>query len=137
MCWQPWKIPVLRSEYCTGSLEEIPRDLIRSIVEQRFQRGNGDVVIAISIDEAPDRRYLALKIFANHLKVAPVTGTRLIDISYTDPDPRLAADVVNRLVQALMDYSFQARFTATARGPDSCGSPSSVTSVPPPVPLDR
>ncbi|MBV8632300.1 MAG: polysaccharide biosynthesis tyrosine autokinase, partial [Silvibacterium sp.] len=71
--------------------------------------------LSVPIDDAPNRRYVALKIFTSHLKVAPVVGTRLIEISYSDPDPRLAASVVNRLVQALMDYSFQARFNATAQ----------------------
>jgi capsular polysaccharide biosynthesis protein len=71
--------------------------------------------LSVPLDDAPDRRYVVLRIFASHLKVTPIVGTRLIEISYTDPDPRLAADVVNRLVQALMDYSFQARFNATAQ----------------------
>ncbi|HEX3435647.1 MAG TPA: GumC family protein, partial [Pseudacidobacterium sp.] len=71
--------------------------------------------LTVPIDHAPDRRYLALKIFSSHLKVEPVTGTRLIDVSYSSPDPQLAADVVNHLIGALMDYSYQARFTATAQ----------------------
>ena len=71
--------------------------------------------ITVPIDDAPNRRYAALKIFESHLKVTPVVGTRLIEISYSDPDPRLAADVVNRLIQALTDYTFQARFNATAQ----------------------
>jgi capsular exopolysaccharide synthesis family protein len=56
-----------------------------------------------------------LKIFASHLKVEPVTGTRLIDVRYSSPDPQLAAAVVNHLIGSLMDYTFQARFTATAQ----------------------
>ena len=71
--------------------------------------------LSVPVEDAPNRRYVALRIFAGHLKVAPVVGTRLIEISYSDPDPRLAASVVNHLVQALMDYSFQARFNATAQ----------------------
>jgi polysaccharide biosynthesis transport protein len=69
----------------------------------------------VPIDDAPNRRYVVLRIFSSHLKVAPVAGTRIIEISYSNPDPLLAANVVNRLVQALMDYSFQARFNATAQ----------------------
>ena len=71
--------------------------------------------LSAPIEDAPNRRYVVLRIFSSHLKVAPVAGTRIIEISYSDPDPALAADVVNRLVQALMDYSFQARFNATAQ----------------------
>src|SRR3984885_3993128 len=71
--------------------------------------------MTVPLDRAPNRRYVVLKIFASHLKVEPVTGTRLIDVSYSSPDPQLAADVVNHLIGALMDYTFQARFTATAQ----------------------
>ncbi len=71
--------------------------------------------LSVPLDDAPNRRYSVLKIFASHLKVSPVPGSRLIEISYSDPDPGRASAVVNRLIQALMDYGFQARFNATAQ----------------------
>jgi len=71
--------------------------------------------LSVPLESAPSRRYVVLKIFANHLKVEPVTGTRLINVSYSSPDPQMAADIVNHLISALMDYTFQARFTATAQ----------------------
>jgi capsular exopolysaccharide synthesis family protein len=70
---------------------------------------------SVPLEHAPNRRYVVLKIFGSHLRVEPVTGTRLIDVSYASPDPQLAADVVNHLIGALMDYTFQARFNATAQ----------------------
>jgi len=76
----------------------------------------------LPLDDAPNRRYVVLKIFAAHLKVTPVPGTRLIDVSYSDPDPRRAAAVVNRLIQALTDYAFQARFNATAQASSWLGN---------------
>ena len=54
-----------------------------------------------------------LKIFESHLKVKPVSNTRLIDVEYLSEDPRTAAAVVNRLVQDLVDYNFQTRHNAT------------------------
>src|ERR1700753_3572281 len=66
--------------------------------------------MSVPLERAPNRRYIVLKIFASHLKVEPVTGTRLINVSYSSPDPELAAAVVNRLIEALVDYTFQARF---------------------------
>ena len=45
----------------------------------------------------------------------PVSGTRLIEIDYTDPDPRLAAAVVNTMTRALSDYTFQTRYDATTQ----------------------
>ena len=64
---------------------------------------------------APNRRYVALRIFAAHRKIAPDAGTRLISIGYSDPDPARAALVVNTLVQALSDYGFQSRSSAAAQ----------------------
>jgi capsular exopolysaccharide synthesis family protein len=71
--------------------------------------------MSVALDEAPNRRFAVLKIFASHLKVEPVTGTRLIDVSYSSPDPQMAAQVVNRLIGALTEYTFQSRFQATAQ----------------------
>src|SRR5579885_1514694 len=71
--------------------------------------------MSVPLELAPNRRYAVLRTFASHLKVEPVTGTRLINVSYTNPDPKLAPEVVNHLIGALADYTFQARFTATAQ----------------------
>ena len=65
------------------------------------------------LELAPQRRINALKIFSANLKVKPVNGTRLIAISYKNPDPKLAAAVVNTLTRALADYTFQTKFDAT------------------------
>ena len=54
-----------------------------------------------------------LSVFSQNLTVKAVSGTRLIEVSYLNPDPKLAAAVVNKLTQALVDYSFQTRFDAT------------------------
>ena len=71
--------------------------------------------LSVPLAEAPDRRYVTLRIFASHLKVEPVISTRLIDVSYSDPDPRRAAAVVNRLVSLAADFTFQQRFDSTLR----------------------
>ncbi|HUY82827.1 MAG TPA: Wzz/FepE/Etk N-terminal domain-containing protein [Acidobacteriaceae bacterium] len=66
--------------------------------------------MSVPLEDAPNRRAAVLRIFIGHLKVNPLTGTRLIDVSYSSPDPRLAAAVVNRLISALQEYTFQSRF---------------------------
>ncbi|MGA8531466.1 MAG: exopolysaccharide transport family protein [Acidobacteriaceae bacterium] len=71
--------------------------------------------LAVPLSDAPNRRYAALKIFAAHRKIVAEAGTRLIDISYSDPDPARAARVVRSLVQALSDYGFQSRSSAAAQ----------------------
>lgn len=66
-----------------------------------------------SLESSPDRRQRALKTFSKNLTVKPVSGTRLIEIDYTNPDPKLSAAVVNTLTKELSDYTFQTRFDAT------------------------
>ena len=61
----------------------------------------------------------ALKTFHQNLIVKPVGGTRLIEIDYLDPDPALAAAVVNQMVQELIDYSFETRYKATEAASES------------------
>jgi capsular exopolysaccharide synthesis family protein len=68
-----------------------------------------------ALEDAPGRRTHALRVFARNLKVKPVSGTRLIEISYINPDPKIAAAVVNHLIQSLTDFSFQTRYNATSQ----------------------
>jgi polysaccharide biosynthesis transport protein len=66
-----------------------------------------------SLENSPHRRMRVLKIFHRKLTVRPVAGTRLIDVEYLNPDPQLAAAVVNHLLQGLIEKGFQARYDAT------------------------
>jgi succinoglycan biosynthesis transport protein ExoP len=66
------------------------------------------------LEDSPRRRTLALKVFAAHLTVKPVAGTRLIEISYFHSDRKVAPAVVNSLVRALKEYGFQTRYAATS-----------------------
>jgi uncharacterized protein involved in exopolysaccharide biosynthesis len=67
----------------------------------------------VRLEDAPQRRSILLKVFSKNLKVKPVAGTRLIEIDYLNPDPKLSAAVVNELTQGLIDYNFQTRYNAT------------------------
>jgi succinoglycan biosynthesis transport protein ExoP len=67
-----------------------------------------------ALDDSPRRRTRDLRVFSKHLTVKVVPGTRLIDISYANPDPRLAANVVNHLIQGLMDYTFETKLASTS-----------------------
>ena len=62
---------------------------------------------------APNRRRSALKVFTKNLTVKPVGGTRLIETDYLNPDPQLAAALINTLKQELEDYTFQTCYDAT------------------------
>jgi polysaccharide biosynthesis transport protein len=66
-----------------------------------------------SLEDSPARRGNVIRAFGNNLKVKVTAGTRLIEVDYTNRDPKVAAATVNHLVQALIDYTFQTKFTAT------------------------
>ena len=69
--------------------------------------------VNVPLEEAPGRRAHVIKMFETHLKVTPVSGTRLITIDYLSTSPQTAAAVVNRLVEDLTDYNFETRHNAT------------------------
>jgi polysaccharide biosynthesis transport protein len=70
-------------------------------------------VAGSDLENSPRRRTDAVKIFESHLKVEPVPGTRLIEITYFHSDRKIAPAVANGLVRALKDYRFQTRYAAT------------------------
>lgn len=47
------------------------------------------------------------------LSVTPIEETRLVNVSYSSPHPRLAADVANVLVEEFINYSIEMRYEAT------------------------
>ncbi len=63
--------------------------------------------------EKAAREAALLKVFHKRLAVKPQPGTRLLNISYANSDPKLAAAVVNELVKGLVDYGYETRFHAT------------------------
>ncbi|UWZ86120.1 GumC family protein [Occallatibacter riparius] len=75
-------------------------------------KGVGDPS-GVKLEDAPVRRSKALKVFSKNLKVKPVTGTRIIEIDYLNPDPKVAAAVINTLTRNLSDYAYETRFQAT------------------------
>jgi capsular exopolysaccharide synthesis family protein len=79
-----------------------------------FSSGDGVVdAPGTKLEDSPLRRQRALKIFSRNLTVKPISGTRLIEIDYMNPDPKLAAAVVNTLTRELSEYTFQTRYDAT------------------------
>jgi len=68
-----------------------------------------------NLEDRPHRREEVLMIFSKRLKVTVNAGTRLIEVDYSNPNPKVAAAVVNHLIQALIDYTFQTKYTATSQ----------------------
>ena len=70
--------------------------------------------VGSSLENSPGRRSHDVQIFQSHLKVTPISGTRLIDVEYLSADREKAAAVANMLVQDLIEFNFQTRHNATA-----------------------
>lgn len=68
----------------------------------------------LPLDQAPMKRARLLLAFHRNLGVAPLNGTRLIRISYESHDPKLAAAVVNSLIDAYKTQYFQSHYDATS-----------------------
>lgn len=71
--------------------------------------------LSVPLAQAPKRRYVALKLFAHELRVKALDGTRLIEVRYRDPNPQLAAEVVNTLMQNFLSYGAALRSAQTAQ----------------------
>jgi polysaccharide biosynthesis transport protein len=70
------------------------------------------------LGDSPKKRERLFGAFKKNIKVSPVSGTRLIDITYTSSNPNLAAAIVNQMIDGLVDYNFQTRYTATSQTSD-------------------
>lgn len=68
-----------------------------------------------ALADSPQRRDRLLKIFSKRLKIKLEDGTRLIDISYQNPDPKVARAVVDNLVENFKEYNYQIKFAATSQ----------------------
>ena len=68
-----------------------------------------------SLEGDPVLRDRAVRLFQSRLRVTLVKGTRLIDVTYTDQDPRQAALVANAVVEAYVIEATQQRYDATSK----------------------
>ena len=67
---------------------------------------------APKIDETPDESAL-VSAFIGHVTVIPVTGSRLVDITFTALDPTFAALAVNTLVDEYVDQNLAVKLQGT------------------------
>ena len=78
-----------------------------------------------SLDLAPDplqsdpsRAQAMVAGFKGSLRVALSPNTRIIEVHYRSPDPQMAANVVNTLMQTYVENNFKARFESTMQASD-------------------
>jgi capsular exopolysaccharide synthesis family protein len=63
---------------------------------------------------ASNRERVATDILARNLTVAPIRGSRLVEVSYADPDPRVAQRVITAYADAFIAANLDKRFEANA-----------------------
>jgi capsular exopolysaccharide synthesis family protein len=99
---------------------------LAKIVADKLQLKNNRVYAAIfqklpaNADEALKQRAEESLVgaIAAGVKVTPIRESSLVDVSFSDPDPKLAARVVNTLAQCFIQQSLDLRFAASQEGAD-------------------
>jgi len=78
-----------------------------------------------SLDLAPDplqsdpaKASSMINGFKSNLKVELSPNTRIIEVQYRSPDPQMAANVVNTVMQTYVEDNFKARFESTMQASD-------------------
>lgn len=66
----------------------------------------------------PTRASAMVGSFRGNLKVALSPNTRIIEVHYRSPDPQMAANIVNTLMQTYVENNFKARFESTMQASD-------------------
>jgi len=80
-----------------------------------FKTGEARRNMEESIDQSALKRSSVLKVWAKHLKVESIPGTRMISVSFFHTDAVMAAAIVNRLVADFIEFRFAARYQAEQR----------------------
>lgn len=65
-------------------------------------------------EDSPEARAGLLDVFRRRLKVKPVRGTRLIQVTYEGHDPQQAAQVANTLIESYKRQYLQSHYDATS-----------------------
>jgi len=62
---------------------------------------------------ASTRRRSMISSIQGKIRVSPMKGTRIVEVGFSDPDPKFAADAVNAISDAFIEMNIEARYAAT------------------------
>jgi len=68
--------------------------------------------------EQEDREDQMISVFHSNLSVAPIPNTALIEIKYSSPDRRLAAQVANTIADTFIEQNIKTRFNTAMQAAD-------------------
>ena len=74
-----------------------------------------DSIRVSSMQPDPAKAAAWLGAFRGGLSVQVIPTSRLVDVSYTHPDPRLAAEIVNALVKAFTEENFKTKYESVTQ----------------------
>jgi polysaccharide biosynthesis transport protein len=80
-----------------------------------YLNGKGNLEAELPMEQSPVKRTYILKRWSKHLKVQSVAGTRVIELSFSHPDPQVASQIVNRLLADYIDYRYELRYSAAQK----------------------
>src|SRR6202044_3805233 len=77
-----------------------------------------DSIRVSSMEPDPAKAAGLLGAFRGGLNVELIPSSRLVQISYTHPDPRLATEIVNALVKAFIEENFKTKYESVTQTSD-------------------
>ena len=87
-------------------------NLLERLRAAEHKAGQADAPLATG-EMTPSERRALVGIVKGGLSVKPVGGTQMVDIRYRSDDPKLASDVVNKLVDTYIDEDLRSKFDRT------------------------
>ena len=75
-------------------------------------------LVSSSMQPDPEQAAALLGKFHSGLSVRLIPNSRLVEISYTHPDPRLASEIVNTLVRTFVEENFKTKYEAVTQTSD-------------------
>ncbi len=106
-----------QTQYGLIQSRRVARDVIRSLRLERHPEYRIGAPEEAGQGETPEQAaesHLVDRLLAN-LEVAPVAGSRLVDLSFSAHDPRLATMVANRIAEAYIDFNSRAQYNTSER----------------------
>ena len=82
------------------------------------QPSAGGVPVSVSAAQTSEREDQLIGTFQSNLNVLAVPNTSIIEIKYSSPDPRLAAEVANVVANTFIEQNIKAKFDSTMQAAD-------------------
>jgi polysaccharide biosynthesis transport protein len=111
------QVAILRSDSLAIKVIEVmhlDQDPRFTDVRQVSQSGEASLQVS-SVQPDPAKAAGLLGAFQGGLSVQLVESSRLIQISYTHPDPRLATEIVNTLVKTFIEENFRTKYESVTQ----------------------